>query len=192
MKFLKYFFFLILALTILFIAVGLLKPTVNYGHEVLVNKPIKESWGVHQDDTTFPLWLKGFKSIEHLSGEKNAVGSKYKIVINPGEGQPDFTMVETIKSIKEFDHFTLHMDSDMMDFEQTTYFSEENGKTRIRTESKAKGKGLLMRSMFALMDIFTDSFVKQEAENIENLKKVIEENTKRYYPDVLGDNILLK
>ena len=182
MKFLKFLLFLILGLVLFFFLMGLIKPSVSYGHEITVNKSAKEAWAVHQDITKYDQWLDGFQSIDLISGELGAKGSKYKVVVNPGEGQPDFEMIETVESIKEFDHVTLNMDSEMMVFGQTTSFSEKDGKTTIKTNSKVSGKGMMMRSMFALMDMFTDSFQKKEVENIENLKKVIEKNTTDYFP----------
>jgi len=182
MKFLKYLFFSIVGFILIFLAIGILKPTVKYGHEITVNKPLKEAWAVHQDASKYGDWLAGFKSIDLTEGQLNAVGSKYKVVVNPGEGQEDFIMTETIISKKDFDHIGLNFDSEMMIFDQTTSFSESDGKTTIKTDSKVKGKGTMMRSMFALMDMLTSSFQKQEVENIENLKKVIEANTTDYYP----------
>jgi len=181
MKILKYLLFLLLAILVFFIAIGFVKPKVHYGYEITVDKSIKEAWAVHKDDSKYALWLEGFKSMELISGEHNKVGSKYKIVVNPGEGQPDFTMIETIKSVQEYEHVDLNFDSEMMIFNQRTSFREENGKTKIKTDSTVKGKGLLMRSMFAMMGIFGNSFEKQEAKNIERLKKVIEENTTDYF-----------
>jgi len=182
MKILKYLLFFIAFLCIAFIAVGFIHPTVNYGHEITVNKSLKEAWAVQQDESKFGQWLEGFKSIDLIEGEANAVGSKYKVVVNPGEGQEDFIMTETVVSLKEFDHITMNFDSDMMLFDQTTSFSEEGGKTTIKTDSKVTGKGMMMRSMFALMERLGGSFYKQEVKNIEALKKVIEDNTTDYYP----------
>ena len=182
MKIIKYFLSLIAFLFIAFIAVGFIHPTVNYGHEITVNKSIKEAWAVQQDESKFGQWLEGFKSIDLIEGEAGTVGSKYKVVVNPGEGQEDFVMTETVVSVKEFDHMTMNFDSDMMLFDQTTSFTEVDGKTTIKTDSKVSGKGRMMRSMFALMGILGDSFQKQEVNNIEALKKVIEENTTEYYP----------
>jgi len=181
MKILKVILLIILVLVLLFFLLGLIKPSVSYGHEITVDKPIQESWAVVQDESKLDQWLKGFKSIDLISGNKGAVGSKYKVVVNPGEGQPDFEMTETITSAKEYDHISLNFDSDMMIFDQTTSFSESDGKTTVKTESVVKGKGPMMRSMFAAMEMFGGSFKKQEVENIEALKKVIETNTTDYY-----------
>lgn len=182
MKILKYLLFLVLGLVLAFLAAGFLKPSINYGHTITVNKPLQEAWAVHQDASKFNQWLKGFKSIDLISGNQDEIGSTYKVVVNPGEGQSDFEMIETLLARKEFDHVKMHFDSEIMTFEQTTSFAEKDGKTTISTDSKGSGKGMLMRSTFALMELFTGTFKAQEVENIENLKKVIEQNTTDYYP----------
>ena len=182
MKILKYLLFVVVGLVIIFFAIGLLKPSINYGHEITVNKSVKEAWAVHQDESKFGQWLKGFKSIDLIEGEAGKVGSKYKVVVNPGEGQPDFEMIETVVAMEEFDHVALSFDSEMMRFDQTTSFSETDGKTTIKTDSKVSGKNMMLRSLFALMEIFGGAFQAQEEKNIEALKKVIEENTTDYYP----------
>jgi len=101
MKILKYILFLIAGLIIIFLAMGLLKPEVNYGCEITVNKPLEEAWYVTQDPSKFPQWLEGFKSMELISGEEGQVGSKYKVIVQPGEGQPDFEMIETVVAIND-------------------------------------------------------------------------------------------
>lgn len=180
MKTLKYLLYIILGLIVLFFLIGLLKPTVEYGHSITVNKSAKESWAVAQDLSKYDQWLKGFQSIELIEGEQGTIGSKYKVVVKPNE-ESVFEMIETIIDFKEFEFMNLHFDSEMMDFEQVMSFKEENGKTTIKTDSKVKGKNLMMRSMFACMELFAGAFTAQETENIENLKKVIEANTKEYY-----------
>ena len=115
-----------------------------------------------------------------INGEKFQPGSQYRIIVNPGNGEDDFEMIETLESIKEHDHVRMTFDSEMMDFEQLMTFSEADGKTTIRTESKVMGKGIMMRSMFAFMETFAGAFTKQEAKNQNALKKLINENTKVY------------
>jgi len=181
MKILKYLLSIIGILVVLFFAIGFIKPSVTYGHEIEVNKSIKESWAVVQDESKLGEWLDGFKSIEHLSGTPGEVGSTYKVTVQP-EGQPDFVMTETINAVKEYDHIDLNFDSDMMVFNQITSFSEKDGKTVIKTDSKVNGKGMIMSSMFALMEMMGGAFQKQEVKNIERLKILIETNTKDYFP----------
>lgn len=182
MKILIYLFLLITGLVLIFFAIGFIKPSVNYGHEITVNKSAKEAWAVQQDASKFGQWLKGFKSIELISGEQGQVGSKYKVVVSPGEGQPDFEMIETVVALKEFEHVELAFDSEMMEFNQKISLSEADGKTTLKTDSKVSGKGMVMRSIFALSEMLGGAFQAQETKNIEALKKVIEENTTDYYP----------
>ena len=182
MKILKYFLYVIVGLIVIFFVIGLVKSEVNYGHEISVNKSVKEAWAVSQDESKYDQWLAGFKSIDLISGEDGQVGSKYKVVVNPGEGQDDFEMIETVVSKKDFDHVTMVFDSEMMDFEQTITYTGDDKQATIKTDSKVKGKSAITRSMFALMEMFAGSFEAQEVKNIEALKNLIEENTTDYYP----------
>ncbi|MBT8218726.1 MAG: hypothetical protein KJP00_02800 [Bacteroidia bacterium] len=182
MKFFKYLLYFLAALILVFLAFGLFIPVIEYGHEVKVDKPVKEAWAVSQDKSKYDQWLAGFKSMELMEGEYFEVGSKYKVVVEPGEGQPAFELIETIVSIKENDHVEMHFEGEAMDMEQIMTFTEADDKTTIRTNSKAMAKGLMGRSMFALMEKLGGAFTSQEAMNMEALKKLIEENTTDYFP----------
>jgi uncharacterized protein YndB with AHSA1/START domain len=180
MKFFKYLGLLLIILVLCFFAVGLLKPTVDYGHTITVDKPVTEAWAVHQDATKYNQWLKGFQSIELIEGEQNAVGSKYRVAVIPQEGADEFVMIETIKSIKPNDHITLHFDSDFMEFDQTTTFKSKGNQTTITTDSKTKGSTFINRCLFGSMELLGGMFKAGEVENIENLKTVINNNTDVY------------
>ena len=182
MKILKYLLGAFAVLLVLYFAMGIMNPSVSYGYEIEVDKPIKEAWAVAKDESKYTEWLDGFSSMEHLTGDYGQVGSTYKVIVIPEEGQPPFEMIETITSQKEFDHITMHFDSEMMDFEQTINYSENDGKTVIKTDSKVLGKGIMMRSMFATMEKLFGAFTQQEGKNMEQLKKLIEANTTDYYP----------
>lgn len=173
MKIIKYILLLFILFLFFFVVLGLLKPEVKYGHEITVNKPIQESWDTFQDPSKMDQWLKGFKSIDLIEGTQDEIGSKYKVVVKPSEGEPDFEMIETLVDKKDLEFVELNFDSDMMVFDQTTSFKQKGNQTTIKTESSVKGKGLMMRSMFAAMDMFTGSFQSQEEENLNNLKDLI-------------------
>lgn len=167
-------------LIVAFFGIGYFNPTVEYGHTITVNKPLKEAWAVTHDETKYDQWLQGFKSMELISGEKGAVGSKYKVVVNPGEGEEDFEMIETIVSLKNYDHVALHFDSEIMEFEQTILFTENDGKVNIQTLSTVHPTGMFLRSMFASMELLTGTFQMQEEKNIDALKVLINENKTTY------------
>jgi hypothetical protein len=190
MKFLKYLFITVVVLVLAFLAVGFIYPEVEYGSEIMVNKSLEEAWAVSQDESKYHLWLEGFQSMELIEGEYGQEGSRYRIVVIPQEGQPEFVMVETLVSKADYHHVYMTFDSDMMDFEQRILFDETEDGVSIKTESKVIGKGAMMRSMFALMEMLTGSFTKQEQKNVDALKKVVNENTTDYYPileEMVGD-----
>lgn len=101
MKVLKYIIIVIVVLFAAFYAVGLMVPEVEYGAEIIVDKPIEEAWAVSQDESKYSLWLEGFRSMELIEGEYGEPGSKYKIIVLPQEGQPEFEMIETLVSKTE-------------------------------------------------------------------------------------------
>ena len=182
MKILKYVLFAVLALVVLFFAVGIFTPVVNYGTEITANKPLQEAWAVTQDESKYDQWLEGFKSMELIEGEKGQPGSKHKVIVEPSDGQPEFEMIETLVALEEFKYVDMHFDSETMDFEQKIFYNESEGKTTIRSESKVIAKNIVTRSLFALMEKLGGAFTAQEKKNFEALKKLIEENTTDYYP----------
>ncbi|NRB51678.1 MAG: SRPBCC family protein [Saprospiraceae bacterium] len=182
MKILRYALLAVVAIVLLFFAVGLFNPSIQYGHEITVEKPVEEVWAIVQDESKYDQWLEGYQGMELIEGRQNEVGSKYKVVVDPGEGQAEFEMIQTLKALEEFNQVHLHYDSDFMDMDQHYTFSESNGQTTFSTQADVRPKGMMMRSMFALMEMLSGSFTAQETKNIEALKKVIEANTTDYYP----------
>ncbi|MBT8195740.1 MAG: SRPBCC family protein [Bacteroidia bacterium] len=184
MKILKYILIILAVIIIIPVVIGLTSSTINYGAEINVNKPVEEAWAISKDETKFDQWLEGFKSIELIEGERDQVGSKYKVVVNPGEGQEDFVMTETLVAMNEHENIEMHFDSDMMKFEQIMTYTEVDGGTTIKTESKVIPKSFGLRMMFGTMQMLGGAFDKQEAKNMNALKKLIDENTTDYSPVV--------
>ena len=114
---------------------GIVFSEVKYGHTITVSKPINEAWAISQDESKFQLWLEGFQSIELIEGEMFEVGSKYRVIVNPGEGQPEFEMIETLVALNPPNSITMHFDSEMMFFEQTMAFVQDGTQVKISTDS---------------------------------------------------------
>src|SRR5687767_12526679 len=75
MVYLYYTLGVISILIILFLLIGLIKPSISYTCEIMVDKPIQESGYVAQDEERMSEWLEGFKKIEHVSGTPKTVGN---------------------------------------------------------------------------------------------------------------------
>ncbi|NND52117.1 MAG: hypothetical protein HKN54_06910 [Flavobacteriaceae bacterium] len=177
MKYLKYIFGILAVLIIVFILLGLIKPEVSYDCEIMVEKPVAESWAVTQDEEKLSEWLPGFQKIEHISGTPGTVGAVSDVYFD-NNGQL-MTIRETIKEIKPNESITMSYTSDFMNMDYTLVMTELDGKTKINTSSTTIGNGMISRSLMAIMG---GSIKAQEETNLINLKKTIENNTKNYFP----------
>lgn len=177
MKYLKYIIGIIALLILLFIGKGFLSPSISYNSEVLVDKPIKEAWAVMSDESKISQWLKGITNVEYVSGEKGTAGAVTRYTFNQ-DGQ-ESTVLETIKSIKPNEQITMDFEMEgVMNMDYKVDFTDKGGKTHIKSSTTTTGEGMFMRSMVSFM---TSAMQTQEDENMNNLKKVIEENTTDYF-----------
>ncbi len=176
MKYLKYTIGIIVILVIGFLAMGLIKPTVTYECEIMVEKPTTESWAVLHDVEKLSEWLPGFQKIEHISGTPGTVGAVSKVYFdNNGESM---TIQETITDIVQNESISMKYESDFMDMNYRLDITSVNEKTKINSSTTAEGNGIISKSIMALMG---NSLKKQEETNLLNLKKAIEQNTKDYF-----------
>jgi uncharacterized membrane protein len=185
MKYLKYLLGLILLLVIIFFAKGILTPSIYYESEIVVNKPAKEAWAVMSDESNLPKWIDGFKRTEHVSGTENTIGAISNVYIE--ESGEEIVMQETITNIRQDELMAMTFTMDFMDMEYEMLFDEKDGKTNIKTKSKTIGNGLFAKSLVSFM---TGAMKSQEDNNLISLKKLIEENTKDYFPVLEKDSIV--
>lgn len=175
MKILKYILGIVAILILVYILLGVFKPEVAYEDEILVDKPVTESWAVIQDEEKLSEWLPGFQKMEHISGTPGTVGAVADVYFDTN-GQK-MTIRETITGLVPNESISMSYTSDFMTMDYDMAMSSDNGKTKIQSSTKVRGNGLFSRSMVVLM---AGSFRSQEESNLTNLKKTIEQNTKDY------------
>lgn len=175
MKYLKYLLGLILLVVIIFFGKGLLTPSVSYESEIVVNKSAAESWAVMSDESKLSQWIKEVKKIELVSGTPNTVGAVSNIHVVDG-GQ-EMVMKETITKMTPNELMAMTFTMDFMDMDYEMHMKEEGGKTTITSKSTTTGNGIFAKSMLSFMG---GSMKTQEDNNLNNLKKLIEENTTTY------------
>lgn len=177
MKFLKYLFLFIGLLALVFVLLGVLKPKLDYDCEIIVDKPLVESWAVTQDESKMADWLAGYQKMEKVSGNPGTVGAVTNVhFINEGQ---EMVIKETITDIVPNESISMTFESDFMDMDYKMSMEPVGEKTKISSSTTAKGNGLISKSMMALV---SSSFISQEETNFSNLKAVIENNTKKYFP----------
>ena len=178
MKILKYVLGAIAVLFGLFLLYGVMNPTVEYGNEIEVNKPLNESWAVFMDESKMKEWLPFIKSQELVSGEKGKVGAVTKMQTDM-DGR-EMEMMETITALKENEHMGMQFEGGGMMQNLDMHFSEKDGKTIIKSSSVAKGSNIFNRAMFAMMK---GMFKENDMTVMNALKTTIENNTTDYFPE---------
>jgi len=178
MVYLYYTLGIISILIILFLIIGLIKPSTSYNCEIMVDKPIEESGYVAQDEERMSEWLEGFKKIEHVSGTPKTVGnvSNVYFTINGKE----MVVKRTITAIKLFESVESVSETDFMNMEYSVKMTAIGEKTKISSSTTVKGNGMFAKSMMVFMG---RSLKNQEETNLAKLKNTIEANTKKYFPE---------
>ena len=175
MKYLKYILGILAVLLIGFFLLGLIKSELSYECEIMVDKPLAESWAVSQDEEKMSDWLEGFQKVEHISGTPGTVGSISDVYFITDE--QEMVIRETITEIVPNESISMIFESDFMNMDYKLVMDSLNKKTKISTNTIVKGNGLFSKSLIALME---DSMKEQEETNLSHLKRTIEKNSKAY------------
>jgi len=176
MKIIKYLLIALAVIAVIFFGRGLLTPSVTYGSEVIVEKSAKEAWAVMSDESKISQWIQGYIKSELVSGEKNTVGAVSKIYVDDN-GQ-EFVMQETITAVKPNELLAMTFSMDFMNMDYKMELEETGDGTKIRTTSTTTGNSLFAKSMVAFIQ---GSMKEQEDKNLNNLKRLIDDNTTDYF-----------
>ena len=186
MKILKYLVIIVGVLTILFFALGVITPSVNYKNEVTVNKSTSEAWAVMADESLMSEWINGYEKTELISGTPYTVGAVSKIYFdNDGE---KMEVTETITAIEENKSLAMSYTMDFMNMDYELMMEEKAGVTHITSTSNVSGNGMAAKSIVSLI---SGPLAEQEQQNLDNLKKVIEANSKHYHNENQADTTTL-
>lgn len=175
MKYLKYILGILAILIIGFFILGIIKPELSYDSEIIVDKPLAESWAVSQDENKMSDWLEGLQKIEHVSGTLGTVGAISDVYFIT-DGQ-EMVIREKITDIIPHESISMTFTSDFMNMDYKLSMKSIDGKTKISSNTTAIGNGMISKSLIVLMG---SSIENQEITNLTRLKKTIEGNSKNY------------
>ena len=159
----------ILIMLILFFSIGLIKPTVSYENEVMIERPVDKSFMVFTDVSKMGEWLTGFKKMERIKGLPTLPGSLIRMTMEMNGKEISVTQeVIDFKWNKLFS-FRLHHESMTIDCEYTFVSSEMN--SEIHSIMIVEGKNLFWRSI----NLFIKrKMKKQNQDDLDKLKALIE------------------
>jgi len=138
-----------------------------------INKPIDEVLALWKDESNYKHWQEGFQSKELLSGEKEAVGSQSKIILQQGKQRME--LIETILINNLPDERKTLVEHIHMDNTQTVRFeSISANETRYISEIEyTKFKHLIPKLMAKLFP----SMFKKQVQKWLDLFKLFAEQT---------------
>ena len=150
MKFVKITLVVILGLILIVWIAGALGGETDYRVEVKANSPVEIAWQVFMDDSLMSDWLTGLKSVEHLEGEPQTTGSKFKLIFE--EQGNRYEMIETVTAIETEKRFAFDGDSDIMSSHSEITFNQVGDSTIISDQSYFQAKGFVLKAILPLMN----------------------------------------
>lgn len=160
---------IVVVLAVGFIAAGFIKPEYKGTVSVTVNAPVAKTFAVFNNPDNMSKWMDNFIRIENVSGEKNQVGSKWKMHFT--ENGRELVINETVTDFEQDKHFGFDMEDVFARFHIDIRFEENNGQTIITQTSTGAGNGVMARSMIALM---SSQIQKQQQGMYTKLKALAE------------------
>ena len=153
-----------------FFAIGIFKPSIDYGVSIEVSKSPQHAWNVYTNTETIGDWLNGFKSIKTIEDKPGIVGSVYEVEVE--DAGEKYIFIEKMTVFDEPRLFGMNISNEMISTDiAVTFEPSESGGTTITSKATATGTNWFARSMFALM---ASTFDAQEQKNFEALKQLIE------------------
>ncbi|MCH3883091.1 MULTISPECIES: SRPBCC family protein [Tenacibaculum] len=146
MKVIKIILGIIIALTVVFLATGLVVKETKYTAEIEVNKPIEEVFALFDNPEALKDWMPEVQSIKPIEVRAGKIGSSYKMLIE-SQGQT-MEMTEKIMSHVLNEKMTFQFDSDQMIKTDDFNFIANGNKTKIVQHCTVEAKSYIMSCMF--------------------------------------------
>lgn len=146
MKVIKVILGIIIALSLVFFATGLIVKETKYTAKVTINKPVNEVFALFENTDKMKEWLPEVKSIEPIEEKQGKVGSTYTMTVE-NQGQT-ITMKEKIMAYVPNEKLTFQFDSDDMIKVDDYNFIAEGEKTKVIQNCTVEAKSYIMGCMF--------------------------------------------
>ncbi|CAL2101737.1 1,4-dihydroxy-2-naphthoate prenyltransferase [Tenacibaculum sp. 190130A14a] len=170
MKVIKIILGIIIAISIVFFATGLIVKETTYMVKVEINKPIAEVFSKFNDTELLKEWIPEVKSLDIIEEKPGKVGSTYKMIVK-NQGQ-EMAMTEKVLAFVENEKVTLHFDADGMLKTDDYNFISEGNKTIITQDTKITAKSYILGCTFPW---FKGQLKKLSQDYLERFKTIAEE-----------------
>ena len=170
MKIIKIILSVIIGLSLVFFATGLLVKETVYKVEVSINKPVEKVFAEFTKIENSYNWIPDVKSITPIEEKSAKTGSTYKVVVdNNGE---EFTITESVLSYVPNKKIAIFFDAENMLKTNDFIFESLNANTtKIILEATCKSNSYMLSCVFPY---FKSVFSNQDKSYLDNFKTYVE------------------
>lgn len=170
MKIIKIILSVIIGLSLVFFATGLIVKETVYTVEVSIDKPIKKVFAEFTKIENSQSWIPEVKSINFIEEKPEKIGSSYKVVVdNNGE---EFTITESILAFVPNEKMTIFFDAEnMLKTNNFTFESQGENVTKIILSATCKSNSYMLSCVFPY---FKSVFSNQDQAYLDNFKTYVE------------------
>ena len=137
--------------------------------EVVVDRPLAQTFGVFMDVSRMSEWVSGFQRMEPISGTPHTPGSKYRIFLL--ENGREVEQIETVTSVDSDKLFAIFSDQKTIQSKTEIHFSREIDHTRISARTDVRTKTILWKFLLPLLK---SHISRQQQSGYRKLKRIIE------------------
>jgi uncharacterized membrane protein len=142
---------------------------MKYTTSVEIDRPIEEVVALFDNSENLYKWMKGLKSMEHLSGEEGKAGAKSHMVFETGKRRIE--MVETIDDMNLPDNMSCTYEAKgVTNIQHTRFEKVDDNKTRYVCDNEFQFRGF-MKIMGLMMP---GAFKKQSLQYQKDFKAFAE------------------
>ena len=146
MKAVKIILGIIIALSVVFLATGLVIKESSYSATVKVEEPIDDVFTMFNDISLIQNWIPEIKSIDTIQFNPGITGSRFKMVVD-NQGK-EVNMEEKVLAFIDNEKVTLYFDAEGMLKTDEYIFTKENGTTVITLNASYRSEDSYILSCF--------------------------------------------
>ncbi len=171
MKIVKISLGIIVLLSVIFFATGLVVKEIDYTLKIVVNKPVKEVFDDFKTIDNQKKWMPELDTIEPISENPQKIGSKYRLLLMI-EGKQTM-MKQKILAFVPNQKIAYRFNSDVLVRNEDYLFEKQENTTKIIQHTRIRSMSYMLACTFPW---FKRNFVEGSQEYLNNFKKFVEKS----------------
>ncbi|WP_440880571.1 SRPBCC family protein [Tenacibaculum sp. C7A-26P2] len=170
MRYVKVILGIIIVLSLVFFALGVIFQEINYTSKIVIKKPLSEVFKIFNDDSKLMDWIPDITSIKPITQTESEKGSFYEIEVNNNGSK--IILEERVLEFIQNERIKLFFKGGGM-YKTDDYLFEaaSNEVTTLILKTNIKSESFILGCMLPLV---SSKLSKQDQEYLNNFKKLVE------------------